>query len=77
MPDVFLADRAGPFWDGRALADLRPGRRREDVHEMRIANGRRTVAPAVEGLPNLTLRLDGVSFLRVTTVNTNARMGSE
>lgn len=74
MPDVFRADRAGRlravvhWWiSGR-------GDGGEDVYEMQIADGRCTVAAAVESQPNLTLRLDGVNFLKMTTGNANARM---
>lgn len=74
MPGVFRADRAGAlkavvhWWiSGRDDGG-------EDVYEMRIANGQCRITSDVKSLPTLTLRLDGVNFLKMTTGNANARM---
>lgn len=74
MPDVFRADRAGPL---RAIVHWRISGRDdggEDVYEMQIADGRCSITAVAEGKPTLTLRLDGVNFLKMTTGNANARM---
>src|SRR5689334_20554664 len=74
MPDVFRGDRAG---DLEAVVHWHvtgaPGGG-DDVFELRIAGGRCVVADRPSGTPRLTLWLDGVHFVKMTTGNAGARM---
>ncbi|MFV2097480.1 SCP2 sterol-binding domain-containing protein [Micromonospora sp. LOL_014] len=74
MPDVFRADRAGSL---QAIVHWRISGRTdggEDVYEMQIADGQCSVSAVVQRQPTLTVRLDGVNFLKMATGNANARM---
>jgi hypothetical protein len=73
MPDVFRADRAGELetvvhWHVRNGTDGA-----DEVYEVRIAGGTcETSRPTRQ--PRLTLRLDVVDFVRMTTGNANAKL---
>jgi len=71
MPDVFRADVAGRL---RAVVHWVVGGRADggsDVYELVIADGVCTVSPRPQGTPQLTLTVDAVDFLRMTTGNTH------
>lgn len=74
MPDVFRADRAGTLdvvvhWRITGRPDGG-----EDVFELHIAGGRCVVTKPGTPAPRLTLWLDAINFVKMTTGNANARM---
>lgn len=74
MPEVFRADRAGTLdvvvhWRVTGRPDGG-----EDVFELRIAGGRCEVRPPGTPAPQLTLWLDALNFVKMTTGNAGARM---
>jgi len=66
MPDVFRPDRAGPLTAVVHWHVTGPGGG-EDVYEVVIDEGRCTVTPGVSRDPRLTLYLDAVNFVRMTS----------
>ena len=74
MPEVFRADRAGTLdvvvhWRVTGRPDGG-----EDVFELHIAEGRCVVTKPATPTPRLTLWLDALNFVKMTTGNANARM---
>ncbi|MEV0899209.1 SCP2 sterol-binding domain-containing protein [Actinoplanes sp. NPDC049802] len=74
MPEVFRADRAGTLdivvhWRVTGRPDGG-----EDVFELHIAGGRCVVRDPGTQAPQLTLWLDALDFVKMTTGNAGARM---
>jgi SCP-2 sterol transfer family len=74
MPEVFRADRAGSLEAVVHWHVTGPPEGADDVFELRIADGHCVVAERPEQTPRLTLWLDAVNFVRMTTGNANARL---